>query len=60
MKDEFAFVVAFLALGAIAGGALSFGLTTELWRIDTVTRGLAIYCPLDGDWAWIGECEATP
>ena len=27
------------------------------WQADTVDRGLAIYCPDDGQWAWIGECD---
>jgi hypothetical protein len=39
-------------------GALVFGnMVNEGWRTDTVNRGLAIYCPIDGNWAWKGECK---
>ncbi len=39
-------------------GALVFGImVNEGWRTDTVNRGLAIYCPIDGNWAWKGECK---
>ena len=34
----------------------SWGVTTNLWKADTVERGLAMYCPDDGQWAWNGEC----
>ncbi len=34
----------------------SWGVTNTIWRADTVQRGLAIYCPDDGQWAWVGEC----
>jgi hypothetical protein len=39
-------------------GALVFGNMVKAdWRTDTVNRGLAIYCPIDGNWAWKGECK---
>lgn len=44
----FAFVV-----GALIGGAL---IGTK-WRASTIERGLAIYCPTTGQWAWKGECH---
>lgn len=34
----------------------SWGVTSTIWRQDTVDRGLALYCPNDGQWAWMGEC----
>ena len=34
----------------------AWGVTNNLWKQDTVERGLAIYCPTDGQWAWVGEC----
>jgi hypothetical protein len=50
-----------LGLGVVLGlivGAVAFGFTVESgWRTDTVNRGLAIYCPTDGEWAWVGECK---
>ena len=36
---------------------VAWGVTNNLWKQDTVERGLAIYCPTDGQWAWNGECE---
>jgi len=35
---------------------MAWGVTNTLWKIDTVDRGLALYCPNDGQWAWNGEC----
>ena len=26
-------------------------------KVDAVERGYALYCPLDGEWAWKGECD---
>ena len=34
----------------------SWGVTNNLWKADTVQRGLAMYCPNDWQWAWVGEC----
>jgi hypothetical protein len=49
---------------AILGGVLSFALSgfgeyleRKHWEAETVSRGLAIYCPTSGDWAWKGECD---
>jgi hypothetical protein len=30
--------------------------TVMAWKLETVERGLALYCPTDGQWAWNGEC----
>lgn len=27
------------------------------WQRDTIERGLAQYCPNNGEWAWKGECD---
>jgi hypothetical protein len=54
--DDLLEVLAGLLVGFIIG-AIGFGIgVNEDWRTDTVERGLAIYCPQDGQWAWIGEC----
>jgi len=42
----------FCVLFAVA----SWGVTNSNWKLDTVERGLALYCPNDGQWAWNGEC----
>jgi hypothetical protein len=38
---------------------LSLGSSTEesRWHKATIERGLAQYCPHDGEWAWKGECD---
>jgi hypothetical protein len=41
-----------LTLGVVAGGAAS----TALWQKDVIERGLGLYCPLDGEFAFTGEC----
>lgn len=45
-----------LWLGALIA-VISWGVTDTNWRQETVNRGLALYCPNDGEWAWKGECE---
>jgi hypothetical protein len=50
--DELVPVILFAMLFAVA----SWGVTNALWKEDTVHRGLAMYCPTDGQWAWNGEC----
>jgi hypothetical protein len=45
-----------LAIGVIlAIGA--WGMTKAVWRMDLVARDLAQYCPVDGAFAFKGECE---
>ena len=34
----------------------AWGVTNSIWKSETVNRGLALYCPNDGEWAWKGEC----
>ena len=46
-----------LALGLFTGALVIGNAVNEGWRTDTVNRGLAIYCPIDGNWAWKGECK---
>ena len=42
-----------LLMGTFIGdGASDFG-----WEQRTLQRGLAIYCPTNGQWAWLGECD---
>ena len=41
---------------AVLIAVMAWGVTNTLWKIDAVERGLALYCPNDGEWAWVGEC----
>lgn len=29
------------------------------WEAEAIERGYALYCPLDGEFAWKGECDAN-
>ncbi len=52
-------------VGFILGFILAAGAVTLIdntrerqeWQKETVERGLAMYCPKTGDWAWKGECD---
>ena len=28
-------------------------------KLQAIERGYAIYCPVDGEFAWVGECKET-
>jgi hypothetical protein len=43
----------FAAMGAIGGA----GFANTSWRQDLIGRGLAMHCPLDGRFAFVGECQ---
>jgi len=47
--------IAFLGflLGMIIGSLLEGG----EYKAQAIERGYALYCPADGDWAWVGECD---
>ena len=47
----------FAVAGLIVGGVLFGNIVNSGWKTDSVDRGLAIYCPTDGEWAWVGECK---
>lgn len=42
---------------ATVGALIDADTSREVWQRATVDRGLALYCPLDGQWAWLGECK---
>jgi hypothetical protein len=52
--DEFIFGA---VAGLIVGCALFGSMINSGWKTDIVNRGLAIYCPTDGQWAWVGGCK---
>ena len=60
----------FMWLGFFFGvffGAASFFLfvvlshtePNQLWQGQAIERGYGLYCPVDGEFAWVGECEET-
>jgi hypothetical protein len=40
-------------LGMIVGSLFEGG----TYKFEAIERGYALYCPADGAWAWVGECE---
>jgi hypothetical protein len=51
-KDFFGYILAGILAGFLVGGT-----TTHIWEAETIARGLAMYCPTNGVWAWNGECK---
>lgn len=54
------FVVAVVA--SVGGAALLIYVvwswaTEPDWQHEAISRGFALYCPGDGEFAWIGECS---
>lgn len=45
-----------LLIGIIGATLLDHSLLTESWEKDLIERGYAIYCPVDGVFAFKGEC----
>jgi hypothetical protein len=43
-------------IGFGLGGLFAISQMNLEWRAETVARGLALYCPESGQWAWVGEC----
>jgi capsular polysaccharide biosynthesis protein len=56
MDDSSASFLAGIVIG-LGIAIFSNMLQHNVWRTDTVNRGLAIYCPNNGEWAWKGECD---
>ncbi len=42
-------------IGAIVGVVVTWVVRDGNWKDKMAKRGLAVYCPLDGKWAWVGE-----
>lgn len=57
MTDAVQEYLLMLLIGAFFGAMAGVALSASNWRSDTVERGLALYCPDNGHWAWKGECE---
>jgi hypothetical protein len=46
-----------VALVLILGITFGFVVTEVVWRTDMIERGYAEYCPKDGNFAFLGECD---
>jgi len=56
MVDAMVFIAVLIV---IAFGIASLGALTSSaqLRMDAIERGHALYCPVDGEWSWKGECD---
>ena len=64
MSDFLWFMLMFILLPL--GGAAMFIVFTNgtisgegTMETQAIERGYAIYCPVDGEFAWLGECAET-
>ncbi len=58
MNDEAfgaGFFFGLLFVGLFMGGIIY--LNEGRWESAAIERGYATYCPMDGEWAWKGECK---
>lgn len=39
--------------------ALPHTTPNDFWHRQAIERGYGLYCPTDGEFAWVGECEET-
>ena len=38
--------------------SVTLDISNSKWQAEVIRRGYAIHCPLDGKFAWNGECDA--
>lgn len=56
MNDELGIVVVVAFAAAILSGIAVGAATERRWQEQAIERGYAQFCPLDGEFAWNGEC----
>jgi hypothetical protein len=44
-------------LGLLTAFWIGLKYEKDYWQTVTIERGLAQYCPTNGEWAWKGECN---
>jgi hypothetical protein len=57
MDEEINSMFASFVVGVAIGACLALMMLSNAWRTATINRGLAIYCPQNGQWSWIEECD---
>jgi len=57
MNEKQAAITLALLVVLVVGMTIGVAGISNEWRRATVDRGLALYCPTDGQWAWVGECK---
>ena len=46
-----------MVVAMVVAGAIVYHASRSAWQNDLIARGLAIYCPENGDFAFKGECK---
>lgn len=46
-----------LAIVFMFACAIAWWTPNSRWQSQDIERGYALYCPNNGNFAWIGECE---
>ena len=46
-----------VVVGFILGVLICDYIIKANYRTDAIERGYALYCPDDGKFAWVGECD---
>lgn len=57
MSEEGGAVFVVFLVGIVIGCFVGGAFISDEWEHVTIGRGLALYCPDNGNWAWKGECE---
>jgi hypothetical protein len=53
---EKSFCSSLILLAFLVGVLMASVVSSSVWRNNLLQRGVAIYCPLDGRFAFVGEC----
>ena len=57
MNNELQALIMGMIVGALISALFVSSIVNTAWKTATINRDLALYCPLNGNWAWKGECE---
>jgi hypothetical protein len=57
MGNEGILLIIVLCIGIAAGFGLGSEHAGSDYEEQAISRGYALYCPTNGDFAWNGECE---
>ena len=50
-------IIAGFVIGCLMGLWVMTDAANSMWRSEAIERGYGLYCPNNGQWAWVGECE---
>lgn len=50
-------IVIGMVVGFILGGFVFISITKASYRTEAIQRGHALYCPDNGKFEWVGECD---